>query len=267
MTMNMPLLGLLFMALIAVSCSRGRGGESGEAAAAGAVPVAVAVAEAEVRDLFDRLELIGSITPYEQVTVYAKASGYLSNIQVDIGDWVNAGDPLAELDIPEMATELDRKRAALLKAEAAVVEARAKVEELFAELEYQELNHKRLKAIHDRDSDLIPEHEVDQARGSLGVAKGRLETARAQVNVAEAEVAAARADLATLEALMQYARIGAPISGVVAERFVDPGALIQAASSSRTQSAPVVAIARMDRVRIHVDVPEPNVSQIRAGTP
>ena len=263
--MKKQLLGILLAGALLASCSRGRGGEA--SAVPAAAPVNVAIAEAEVRDLADRIELTGSIAPYEQVTVYAKASGYLKLIRVDIGDWVNSGYLLAELEIPEMVTELERKRAALLKAEAAVAEARAKVEELQAEVNYQELNHKRLKAIHDRDADLIPEHDLDQARGALGVAQGKLGSARAQVKVAQADVASARADLETLETLMQYARIVAPVSGVVAERFVDPGALIQAASSSRTQAAPVVTVARMDRVRILVDVPEPNAGQVRSGTP
>src|SRR5260370_17863595 len=58
----------------------------------------------------------------------------------------------------------------------------------------------------------------------------------------------------------------APMSGIITQRFVDPGALIQTATSSRTQAAPVVAIARIDRVRALVDVPEPSAPYIRSGS-
>ncbi|MGH9673395.1 MAG: efflux RND transporter periplasmic adaptor subunit, partial [Bryobacteraceae bacterium] len=120
--------------------------------------------------------------------------------------------------------------------------------------------------IHDKDPDVLPEQEVDQARGSFGVASGKMKTAEAQVKVAEAAVATAKAELATLNTLMDYARITAPMAGVVTERFIDPGALVQAASSSRTQAAPVVSIARLDRLRVLVDVPEPNVRACQRGT-
>ncbi|MBI4907290.1 MAG: efflux RND transporter periplasmic adaptor subunit [Acidobacteria bacterium] len=87
------------------------------------------------------------------------------------------------------------------------------------------------------------------------------------MKVSEAAAAAAQAELSTLETMMKYASIGAPISGVVTERFVDPGDLIQTAAASRTQSAPIVSVARVDRVRVVVDVPEVAAAQVRVGTP
>ena len=56
------------------------------------------------------------------------------------------------------------------------------------------------------------------------------------------------------------------MSGIVTQRFVDPGALIQVASASRTQTAPVVTIAQLDRLRIFVDAPEPSSPFLGAGT-
>ncbi len=227
--------------------------------------ITVSVAKPQRRTVTDRLELVGSITPYEQVTVYAKASGFLKCIKVDIGDWVRKGDMLAELDIPEMATARDEKRAAVQKAEAALEQAQAAAEQSRADVEFQEVNYRRLKSIRDKDPDVLPEQEVDQARSSFRVAQARLKAAEAQIKVAEGAVATAKAELATWNALMEYARIVAPISGVITERFVDPGALIQAASASRTQAAPVVSIARLDQVRVLVDVPETKASLVRAG--
>jgi RND family efflux transporter MFP subunit len=250
--------------LAAMGCSTGRGVET--KASVSRDLITVSVAKAERRTITDGLKLAGAITPYEQVTLYAKTTGYLKWIKVDIGDWVKAGDVLAEIDVPEMVTEREEKRAAVIRAEAALEQAKAAVEQSRADLEFQEINYKRLKAIHDKDPDVLPEQEVDQARGSFGVARGKLKTAEAQVKVAEAAVAAAQAELATRNTLMDYARITAPMAGVVTERFIDPGALVQAASSSRTQAAPVVSIARLDRLRVLVDVPEPNVRSCRRGT-
>src|SRR6516225_5000197 len=92
-------------------------------------PVTVSTVAAQQRDLTDRLTLTGTITPYEQVTVYAKATGYLKYLKVDIGDRVKQGDLLAQLDIPEMATAMAEKKAAVVKAEAAIDQARAAVDQ------------------------------------------------------------------------------------------------------------------------------------------
>ncbi|MBI3698528.1 MAG: efflux RND transporter periplasmic adaptor subunit [Acidobacteria bacterium] len=265
-------ISVMTLALLAiVGCSTGRGvtsSSSNEPSDKAVSPdlITVSVAKPERRTVTDGLSLTGAIMPYEQVTVYAKTAGYLKWIKVDMGDWVKPGDVLAEIDVPEVVAGLEEKRAAIVKAEADVVQARAALEQSRADLEFQEINYKRLKAIHDKDPDVLPEQEVDQARGSFGVASGKLKTAEAHVEVAEAAVATAKAALATLNTLMDYARITAPMAGVVTERFIDPGALVQAASSSRTQAAPVVSIARLDRLRVLVDVPEPKVRACQRGT-
>ena len=63
------------------------------------------------------------------MTLYAKVSGYLKTLRVDLGDWVRAGQALAEIDIPEMTSSLEEKRAGLLKAKAALEQSRATVEQ------------------------------------------------------------------------------------------------------------------------------------------
>lgn len=262
---------VITLALMVVGCSRGRNAVSGSpdeppVKAKSQDPITVSVAKVERRTLTNGLNLAGTITPYEQVTLYAKTTGYLKWIKVDIGDWVKPGELLAEIDVPEVVAGLEEKRAAIVKAEAAVGQARAALEQSRADLEFQQINYKRLKAIHEKDPDVLPEQDVDQARGSFGVASGKMKTAEAQVRVAEAAVTSAKAELATLNTLMHYARITAPMAGVVTERFIDPGALVQAASSSRTQAAPIVSIARLDRLRVLVDVPEPSVRACRRGT-
>jgi RND family efflux transporter MFP subunit len=229
-------------------------------------PIVVSVAKAERRNLVDRIELAGTLTPDEQVTVYAKVPGYLKSIRFDIGDRVRKGDLIAELDVPEMTTALDEKRAALGKAQAALEQARATVEQNQAETEFAQINYQRLKNIRDKDADLLPAQDVDQARTGQAVAASKLKNAEAQVRVAEAAFAAADAEIKTLNTLLTYARIDAPLTGIVTQRFADPGTLIQSASSSRTQAAPVVTIARIDRIRVLIDVPETSSRYVTPGT-
>ena len=73
------------------------------------------------------IELPGSFEPYEDALLYAKVTGYVSRVHVDIGDRVSAGAPLVRLDIPEMKPALGRARADVLAAEAAVEKADAQI--------------------------------------------------------------------------------------------------------------------------------------------
>ena len=260
----MKLLCLIIILSACAACSRSSAGPA--LAQTGTVPVTVSVAKAQQRDLADRIDLTGNLTADEQVTVYAKVPGYLKTIHFDIGDRVRQGQLIAELEAPEMTAGLAEKRAALVKAQASLEQARAAVEQNRAEAEFAHINYQRLKNIHDRDADVLPGQDVDQARAGNGVASGKLKNAEAQMKVAEAAVTGAEAEINTLNTMMAYARIEAPMSGIITQRFVDPGALIQSASSSRTQAAPVVTIARVDRVRAIVDVPESSASCVRPGT-
>jgi len=73
----------------------------------------------------------------------------------------------------------------------------------------------------------------------------------------------ARAELGKLQVLAEFAKVRAPFDGVVTERFVDPGALIQAGANSL--GSPVVSLAKIDQVRVYVFVPEVDVSQVIRG--
>lgn len=259
-----PTTSLVLSLLLASSCSTETTGAA-SASPATQDAVTVSVAKVERRDLVDQFHATGSIVPFEQVTVYSRMTGYLKSIGVDIGDRVRKGDLLAEVEAPEMESRLLEKRAAVLKAEATVERAKAEVERRRAELEFSEVSHKRLKGVYEREPDVIPEQEVDRARADLGVTRAKLRSAETEVRVAEATVAAAKAAVATIKTLTGFARITAPLTGVITERFVDPGSLIQEASSSRTQVSPIVSIARLDRLRLIVDVPEPSVLHVRRG--
>jgi RND family efflux transporter MFP subunit len=244
------------LAIVCASCSKK------DAAVAPAqtsqAPVTVSTVKAQVRDLSDRIELTGQLTPDEQVTVYAKVPGYLKTLRFDIGGHVRQGELIAELEVPEMADALTGKRAVLAKAQAALEMARAAAAERRAEADFAQINYRRLKSIHDRDPDVLPGQDVDQARAGQGVANSKLKSTEAQIKGAEAEIAAADAEIGRLKTLIAYSRIEAPMTGIVTRRFVDPGVLIQA--------APVVTIARVDRVRALVDVPESAASFVRTGS-
>ena len=120
-----------------------------------------------------------------------------------------------------------------------LVAAKARQE---AELRAAEADYTRLKESLQRLPDLVVPDTVDQARGRFDVA---------------------RASLAQSETLLGYATITAPFSGIITQRFVDPGALIQAGSASSA----IVALMDFSKVRLQAAVPEVEASRVAAGQP
>ena len=79
-----------------------------------AIPeVTVPVAKADRETLTKDISLYGEFRPYQEILVHAKVSGYVKSIGVDIGDHVQAGEPLAKLEIPELSDDLNRASAVL----------------------------------------------------------------------------------------------------------------------------------------------------------
>lgn len=196
------------------------------------------------------LTLPGSVEAFEKAKLYAKVAGYLDKIHVDIGDQVKKGQALAVLDIPEMAMEY-------AQAEAELAEAKARHVKAQADYDLQKVELERSKSLREREA--ITQQELDEAQA-------KHEAASAGVKLAQARIDNARAHLGKLKTLMAYATIKAPFDGVVTERFVDPGALVQVATSD-VDVSPVVTVQRVDKVRVFVNVPEPDVPAVDQGDP
>jgi RND family efflux transporter MFP subunit len=208
-----------------------------------AAPAAeVAVVAPERQPLARTITLAAGLEAYEQAPLYAKVAGYVASITVDIGDRVAEGQVLATLDIPEMAQQY-------IQAENELAEQRAKVARAEADATLKKVIFDRSRGL--RAKDAITEQDLDQARAESAKANADLRLAQARAKSGEAR-------LAELRALMEYARLRAPFAGIVTRRFIDRGALVQAATSS-TGVSPVVTVARIDTVRAFVDVPEPDV--------
>ena len=91
--------------------------------------------------------------------------------------------------------------------------------------------------------------------------------AKQDVDVAKALAQSAKHQRDSRRNLLDYTNVYAPFSGMITARFADPGALIQAATGSATQAAPLFTIMDLDSVRIYVNAPQ-EVSQLtKVGLP
>ena len=91
--------------------------------------------------------------------------------------------------------------------------------------------------------------------------------AKQDVDVAKAAAESAKHQRDSRRNMLEYTKVTAPFSGVITARFADPGALIQAATGSSTQAAPLFTIMDMDSVRIYVNVPQEAAQLAKPGLP
>ena len=225
----------------------------------------VAVVEPARADLSRTLALAGEFRAYQSVDVHARVGGYIRTMHVDVGDTVRAGDLIAEIEVPELADELDGAEAVREQLEAEIRRAERELERARAEERLAETLASRLTAVQEREPGLIARQESDAA-------KLQHESAIAQVRAAEAALAAAQRQTAVADAgksrsrtMLEFRRITAPFSGVVTSRFADPGAMVRAVAASSSQ--PIVRIAQIDRLRLVVPIPEESAAEVRVGAP
>jgi len=166
---------------------------------------------------------------------------------------VEAGQLLAVIEVPELADDIRRAQAVLKRDREEVGRQQAAFDE--AHLVYG-----RLSAVDQAQPKLIAQQDLDAALQKDRGATSALAAARAEVDVANAE-------LSKLQTILKYSRITAPFPGVITKRYVDPGALIQAGTSSSTQTLPLVRLSQNDRLRLDISVSVPNVSWINVNDP
>lgn len=115
-----------------------------------------------------------------------------------------------------------------------------------AELEVASIDFKRIQEAQAKAPDLVVPQSVDTAKGKRDIAKANLER---------------------VETLLGFAKITAPFAGVITRRAIDPGAFVAAATAGSSQDAAMFVLMDFSKVRVQVQVPEPEVPGIKIGLP
>jgi HlyD family secretion protein len=244
-----------------------------------------------------------TVQAFDFADLYAKVSGYLSNQEVDIGSRVKKGEVLAEVYAPEKQADVKKAQADLEKAieDAAAAEARvtrtkadrtaaeahfhASKARLAADVAYKEFRVKQAKRyrglLADRaiNAELVDEQEdrlqaaietVNADREAVASAKAKVDAADAYIKQAQADYKDAQAAVGVAQAVLQrakvwadYTKIRSPYTGVITQRNFHNGDFIRDASQGGVQS--VLAVARTDKMRIIVQVPDRDVPYLKVG--
>lgn len=225
------------------------------------VPVAIA----EPATLQNNLVLSAEFRPFQEVDVMAKIAGYVRTINVDIGSHVSQGAVLATLEVPEVQDDVAKAKAGLAAADANIATAQAGIQRAEAGANIAQISYQRIKEVAAKDQGLVPRQEIDVAQARQLEGAAQLASAKSSLRAAEQTRLQAQSDYQRSLAMMQYATIRAPFSGVVTKRFANTGSMIQAGISSQTQAMPVVTLAQNDRLRLTLPVPVNAVGDVRDG--
>src|SRR5580704_16167115 len=215
-----------------------------------------------------RLQTNATLEAFEEADLFAKVSGYLSDVRVDIGDHVKAGQVLAVIDVPEMKQELAEANAQLESKKSSLESARRQLDHNKADVALQNALAK------DRDQlgegrGFISDRTLDQVHANANIAKADLGVAEANRDLAANQVDVAAATVEKIKTLLAYTQILAPFDGVVARRRVNRGDLVQAATATRTtpSAGSLFTVQRIDTIRVFCDVPENDVPHLHVGDP
>jgi len=174
--------------------------------------------------------LPAEVQAYVEAPIYARASGYLKKWDVDIGQHVEAGQLLAEIDTPEVDQQLEQAKAEVAQSDANLALA---------------------KSTSERWADLLKTASVSEQEAAEKSADYELK---------KADLEAARANLHRLEDLKSFSRVTAPFAGTITVRDTDVGQLITAGNGR-----PLFRLAQTNPLRVYVHVPQTLSRAIEVG--
>jgi RND family efflux transporter MFP subunit len=185
------------------------------------------------RDIGSYVLATGIVKPMigAEVKVGSRVSGVVKRLRAQIGDLVEAGQVIAELDDSEFRAKLDQTIAARDRAE--------------ADLEYARVNMERQQSLLEKNF---------TSRQQVDLAENAFKTSMAQVAQAEANVKFAEVQLG-------YTKIYAPISGVIASISTQEGETVAASLAAPT----FVNLIDLKRLEVQTYVDETDIGKIKTG--
>lgn len=262
------------------------------ASAATDAPTPVKVARVHVQMRPQSILATGNVLPWRRSAVASVAIGKLTDIPVDVGAVVQAGQVLARLDDREAQQRLAQAAAALAQAEAAEAQlrtrlglegeafdprrtpeaeaAQAAVTAAEAEARLAATTLERYERLARNDN--ITRAVLDEARARLEAAQAQVQAARrryaavldglraehAGLRAMQARIAEARATVALAQKAVEDTTIRAPFAGYVAERLANVGEYV-------TPEKPLVELVSLERLKLELQMPAGDAGRVRRG--
>ncbi len=229
-------------------------------------PLNTAVAVEEV--VVDYQMLDGQIEAVNKSTVSSQTGGVISKLSYDVGDYVEKGALIARISSENQKSGLQQAQAAVSESKAAIssasaseVQAEAAIKEATANYSAARAEFNRVKGLYDKS--IISRSQYDQAEAAMKSTLARVESAKANLNAVKAKTSAARSSLSSAQAGLSqageqlgYTEVVAPYTGIVTERHVELGEVVNAGT-------PVMTGISLQEIRVVTDIPQRLIQAVR----
>ncbi|WP_347404901.1 efflux RND transporter periplasmic adaptor subunit [Nodosilinea sp. LEGE 06152] len=232
-------------------------------------PVVVDVAEAKAAEDASRI-YPGTTRPARQVSLRSQAEGRLLGLTADVGDRVQQGQVVGNLDnvllqtaVGEAQAELAARQFEVTQAEAELADIRTSIEESRVRFQQASNDAQRLQTLASQGA--VSTQEAEQAQTTLVAAEQALQSSQEQVRTRQQAVSAAqqrveaqRSILRETQQRLSFANLTASLSGVVLERIAEPGDLV-------LPGEPILTLGDLSRVLVVIEVADSNLSEFSLG--
>jgi RND family efflux transporter MFP subunit len=194
-----------------------------------------------------------------EAPVLARTSGYVKRRNVDIGDRVQSGQVLAELEAPELDQQIRQAQAAVDQAASMIQQSEAALQQGRSNENLSKITAQRWANLASRG--VVSKQENDTYQAQYAAQQANVQALEKAVSAARSNAAAAEANLARLNQLKSYQEVRAPFAGVITVRNVDVGALVNEGNTL------LFRIAQTDKLRAYVNVPQNYADDVKVGLP
>lgn len=245
-----------YLAVIAAgSLLAGCGGHQAQAANAPSIPVTVSLAKSA--SFSTPTELSGTLTAVHSTTLGAAAAGRVVSMNVRVGDRVAAGEVIAQIDASQYGAQLAGARAGAGAAADNQRAAQAQVAQAQSRLQLAQVTARRMSVLYAQGA--ISKQQQDETQSSLTAAQAGVAQAQAGLSAAAGMTAQAQAGVSAAAVPLQNTTITAPYSGIVTQKFAEPGAVVGPGS-------PVAAIQDTSDLELDAALPEDDAAALVPGT-
>ncbi|MCW2279420.1 efflux RND transporter periplasmic adaptor subunit [Heliophilum fasciatum] len=246
-------IGLLALTLMTTGTACGN---KSQAPAVEATVQSVSIAPVQRATLSNRLTFNGTLEAQEQMNLVPKGNGKVARINGEVGQRVQAGQILMELDNQDIQAQLDSAQSNLALNEANLEKARLTMQMDQIALDDARRNYERTKSLHEAGAATTLDFE--NAKSAYETAEKRIAADQANIASSQAIINQSKAQIRQIEVALNDTVLRAPASGIIAARTANVGEYV-------SNSTPAFTLVNVSAVEVKANLTEQEINYVKPG--